>query len=182
MLLDPEAAPWLPPGKDLEAYLLHTSAAPWHPLTCLSQLPPDETSWHPARHFLDPAAALVEETAPTGADDDIASVATTAPSVDTATEAVAETADAEPAEATARMPPLTTLTETAASGLLCMSRDAIRHIVKMLAHRMTARMPETTPATPPAEATPATDRHQAMASEILAKTKGKRKLFDKPQR
>ena len=80
------------------------------------------------------------------------------------------------------MLPLTTLAETAASGLLRMSRDTIHHIVKMLAHRMAAQMPETAHATPPAEATPATDKHRALASEILARTKGKRKLFDKPQR
>ena len=43
-------------------------------------------------------------------------------------------------------------------------------------------MPEPPPATTPAEATPATDRHLAMASEILTKTKGNCKLFDKPQR
>ena len=57
----------------------------------------------------------------------------------------------------------------------------LHHIVQILAHRMAARMPETPPATAPAEATPATGRHRALASEILTKTKGKRKLFDKLQ-
>ena len=80
------------------------------------------------------------------------------------------------------MPPLTTLVETATFGLLRMSRDAIGHIVKMFARRMATRMPEILSAAAPADVTPATDRHRAMASKILAKTKGKRKLFDKAQR
>ena len=181
MLLNPEASQWLPPGKGPEACLLNASAAPWHPLTRLSQLSPDETPWHPTRCFLDPAAAPLEETAPAGADDDVASVTVTVTSVDTATEAVAEAADAEPAGAAARMPPLTTLVETATFGLLRMSRDAIGHIVKMFARRMATRMPETLSAEAPADATPATDRRRAMASKILAKTKRKRKVFDKPQ-
>ena len=46
--------------------------------------------------------------------------------------------------------------------------------MKMVARRMAAWMPETLHATAPAETTPAIDRHWAMASEILAKTKGKR--------
>ena len=108
-----------------------------------------------------------------GANDDVVPMAATAPSVDTATEAVAETADAEPAEAAVRMPPLTSLAGTAASGLLRMSRDAIRHIVKKLAYRMAAQMPETAPATPPAEVTSATDKHRALASEILARARTK---------
>ena len=125
----------------------------------------------------------MEATAPTDAGNDVASMAATVITADTATKATAETAGAEPAETTARMLPLTTPAETSALGLLRTSRDAIRHIVTMLVHKMAARMPEPPPATAPAEVTPpATDRHQAMASEILAKTKGKRKLFDKPQR
>ena len=60
--------------------------------------------------------------------------------------------------------------------------DVIRNIVKMVARRMAAWVLETLPATAPAEATPAINRHWAMASEILAKTKGERKLFDKPRR
>ena len=55
----------------------------------------------------------MEETAPTGADNDVASMAATITSVDMASEAVAEAADAEPAKAAARIPPLTMLAETA---------------------------------------------------------------------
>ena len=176
--LSPVATTWRPAQ---EPVLLNPTATSWTPTT--SFLNPAAAPWHPPGMELAAFVKAMEETAPTDADDDVASVAATVITTDTDTEATAETAGAEPAETPARMPPLTTHAETAASGLLRMPRDAIRHIVKMLVHRMAARMPEPPPATAPAEVTPpATDRHQAMASEILAKTKGKRKLSDKPQR
>ena len=49
----------------------------------------------------------MEKMAPTGADDDAVSVAVTVTSAATTTEAVAEAADAKPAEMVARTPPLT---------------------------------------------------------------------------
>ena len=181
--LSPNATPWCPAK---ESVLLDPAATPWTPRTegpTPSFLNSAAAPWHPPGIELAAFVKVMEATAPTDAGDDVASMTATVFTADTATEATAETAGAEPEETPARMLPLTTLAETSALGLLRTSRYAIRHIVTMLVHGMAARMPDPPPATAPAEVTPpATDKHRALASEILARTKGKRKLFDKPQR
>ena len=181
--LSPSATPWCPAK---EPVLLDPTATPWTPRTegsTPSFLNSTAAPWHPPGIELAAFVKAMEATAPTDAGNDVASMTTTVITAATATKATAETAGAEPAETTARMLPLTTLAETSALGLLRTSRGAICHIVTMLVHRMAARMPDPPPATAPAEVTPpATDKHRVLASKILARTKGKRKLFDKPQR
>ena len=47
--------------------------------------------------------------------------------------------------------------------------------------RVTTLVPEESPAVAPAKPEPAVDKHGTMASKILAKTRVKRKLYDRPR-
>ena len=100
--LSPDAIPWCPAK---EPVLLNPAATPWTPHTegpTTSFLNPAAAPRHPPGMELAAFVKATEETAPTDAGDDVASVAATVITAATATEATAETAGAEPAETPAR--------------------------------------------------------------------------------